>query len=77
MYFSHTYYSCIAFLNECKENISPLCSLKISASSYRLFMCVYIFTHTQLETIKFVKHLQVMSSLHFSLGDAESVVNDL
>ncbi len=38
-------------------------------------MCVYIFTHTQLETIKFVKHLQLMSSLHFRLGDAESVVN--
>ncbi len=38
---------------------------------------VYIFTHTQLETIKFVKHLQLMSSLHFRLGDAESVVNAL
>ncbi len=42
-------------------------------------MCVYIyiFMHTQLETIKFVKHLQLMSSLHSRLGDAESVVNVL
>ncbi len=48
-------------------------------SGYRLFVCVYIyiFMHTQLETIKFVKHLQMMSSLHFRLGDAESVVNAL
>ncbi len=52
---------------------------------YKLYgfqLCVrkYIYTHKQPVTGKFVcnvTHLQVMSSLHFKLGDAESFVNDL
>ncbi len=42
----------------------------------RAWLCGYIFTHKP-ETIRFVKHLHLMSSLHFRLGDAESFVNDL
>ncbi len=49
---------------------------------YKLYgfqLCVrkYIYTHKQPVTGRFVKHLQLMSSLHFRLGDAERVVNAL
>ncbi len=43
----------------------------------RACVCVCIYLRTKPETIRFVKHLQLMSSLHFRLGDAESFVNDL
>ncbi len=33
--------------------------------------------HTQPVLSRFVKHLQLMSNLHFRLGDAERVVNGL
>ncbi len=43
----------------------------------RVCVCVCIYLRTKPETIRFVKHLQLMSSLHFRLGDAESFENDL
>ncbi len=45
--------------------------------SVAFIILVSVFTHTQPVTGRFVKHLQLMSSLHFRLGDAESFVNHL
>ncbi len=42
-------------------------------------VCVFVYMHTHTEPVtgRFVKPLQLMSILHFRLGDAESVVNAL
>ncbi len=44
---------------------------------YGLCVRKYIYTHKQPVTGRFVKHLQLMSSLLFRLGDAESFLNYL
>ncbi len=59
---------------KCKLLISCKCFTNFMVSSCVCVNILYIYTHKQPVTGRFVK---LMSSLHFRLGDAESVVNAL
>ncbi len=61
----------------CSANHNALCQLANLPVTGSACVGIFIYMHTLPVTGRFVKHLQLMSSLHFRLGDAKCVVNDL